>query len=555
MKAASFIYSRISAYANTLARPLRGEGLLTVAGWLRPTDLLPPLLAGLAAALTGLGLMGAAAWLIIKASFAPPLYTLTLGITFVRACGLSRAVFRYLERYLGHRLAFNAYGQWQLNLYHQAEALLPLKEGLTAQGAWLQKLVTGCADLRDSYVRTWLPLAVNTLLTLLACLALGQISYPAGLVLLSIFVLHLAAWLLLPKADLTPAETIYRNELLELCTGRQELNLSGNHAPILNRLQKTASAVENSLSQKENRLDMLSVASAVLRDAGLVFVLLLLLQITGQGVISHLELGVWLLILLTLNNEYTAILPALQQARLAKAALAELNTQTACPYFCPPHEGRVNPCGDGVANLLTVKNLCFSYPGQAPLFRNLSFSITTGQHTAIIGESGCGKTTLAYLLAGLYHPISGDILYKGSPHPDTVNPAGNLQGCYVFSDSIRANFLRLYPSIEENEIKASLHYAQLQYVLAEIGLDTPLGPDACQLSGGERNRLLTALALPSKAPLLLLDEPTASLDKEKASALLAALEKRTSQTGQTLLIITHEIILPSFFRQVIKLSP
>lgn len=522
----------------------------------------PPLLAGLASALTGLWLMGAAAWLIAKASFSPPLYTLTMGITCVRACGLSRAVFRYLERYLGHRLAFAAYGKWQLKLYRQAEALLPLREGAAAQGIWLQKLVTGCAILRDSYVRTWLPLIVNSLLTLLACLSLGYVSCQAGLFLLSVFVLQLAVWPLLPKAVPGPAEAAYRSELLELCAGRRELHLAGNKSPILCKLQKAASAMEVSLGSREKGLDRLSAVSAVLRDAGLVILLFLLIQMTGREILSPVELGVWLLMLLALNNEYEAILPALQQAKLAQAVLPELSNQSSASAEsgmpakqsnCPPPEGRGSAPDAKMTDLLTVKDLCFSYPGRAPLFRELSFRIGKGQHTAIIGESGCGKTTLAYLLAGLYQPTGGSILDKEGSRRDKAELAANLQGCYVFSDSIRDNFLRLYPSIDEKEITACLHCTQLQDILAGVGLDAPLGPDACRLSGGERNRLLTALALPSKAPLLLLDEPTASLDKKKASALLDALEERVIRTGQTLLIITHEIIPADFLRQVIRL--
>ena len=78
------------------------------------TELLAALLAGFLSAVCSIGLMGTAAWLISKAALQPPLYALTLGITMVRACGIGRAAFRYLDRWFSHRLAFRCYAQLQL---------------------------------------------------------------------------------------------------------------------------------------------------------------------------------------------------------------------------------------------------------------------------------------------------------------------------------------------------------------------------------------------------------------------------------------------------------
>ena len=100
-----------------------------------------------------------------------------------------------------------------------------------------------------------------------------------------------------------------------------------------------------------------------------------------------------------------------------------------------------------------------------------------------------------------------------------------------------------------------LECAQLGNLAASLphGLDTPLGYDGSRLSGGERNRLLTALALASPAPLLILDEPTAGLDKKTASRLLDGLFERARKRHQTLLVITHDSNIPDRFSQIISL--
>ena len=100
-----------------------------------------------------------------------------------------------------------------------------------------------------------------------------------------------------------------------------------------------------------------------------------------------------------------------------------------------------------------------------------------------------------------------------------------------------------------------LECAQLGSLAASLpqGLDTPLGYDGSRLSGGERNRLLTALALASPAPLLILDEPTAGLDNKTASLLLDDLLERAHKQHQTLLVITHDSSILDRFSQVIEL--
>lgn len=519
-----------------------------------PRELIPALAAGLLAALTGLGLMGASAWLITKASFAPPLYTLTLGITCVRACGLARAVFRYLERYLSHKLAFRAYGLLQQAVYAKAEAALPLLTGQTAQGDWLERLVSGCAILRDSYVRALLPLAVTALLTGTGCWALAPLSLPAACLLALTYCVHFLCWPLLP-VQAAQAAASYREGLLELTDGGEEIISAGSSALYLSRLSQKARSYQADAARQEQRLDWLETALALLRSAGFTLLLALLYGAALEGRLDGVGLAVWLLLLLTLWQDYTALLPALMQLRQITPLLPDLSP-AACSDF--PEEALPQTVAGTSGCLLKANDLGFAYPCQAPLFQGLCFSVAPRQHTAIIGESGCGKTTLAYLLAGLYPAQAGQILLQGraisAPRPELL--AACLQGCYAFSTSIRSNFLRLYPGLTEAEILDCLACTQFLPVLECLpeGLDEPLGEDAAKLSGGERLRLLIALALASPAPLLLLDEPTASLDKKTASALLDALFDRAGKHGQTLLVITHDLPQLDRFAQVINIK-
>ena len=250
----------------------------------------------------------------------------------------------------------------------------------------------------------------------------------------------------------------------------------------------------------------------------------------------------WLLLLLTLSQDYAGLFPALQQLKEAGKALENFKgsgTLTA---------GERIPVQTSIETLLKVDRLSFGYQPGTPLLENFSLTIAPGQHTALLGESGRGKTTLAYLLTGLYPPEEGTI-------ECSCHVAGNLQGCFVFRGSIRENFLHLHPDLSEEDMQSCLECAQLGSLAASLplGLDTPLGYDGSRLSGGERNRLLTALALASPAPLLILDEPTAGLDKKTASRLLDGLFERARKRHQTLLVITHDSSILDRFSQVIEL--
>ena len=527
-----------------------------------PQKGLPALLAAFLAAASGIALIGAAAWIIASAALAPPLSALTLGITCVRACGVARAVFRYLERLLSHRLAFACYEELQLATYRQSVAKLPLREGAMREGEFLHDLLTGCETLRDFYLRTVPPPLLAGLIALLTVAALLPLSAPGALFVLLLYLLHLALpHFVLTEESLRAESAAYRSTLLDLVDGRTELHLAGaiSHAHAM--LDEAAQVFQEKQAKKRHRREILFTLLDVLRVGLWVTLMALLVPEVQAGAISGIEYAVWALVLEAALAEYRGLPAATLGAAAAKQAASSILPEeriAAQKEVIPIEETSVPPAA---SPLLEARNISFAYQQGLPILENLSFCIKRGEHTAIIGESGAGKTTLASLLLRLWDVDSGTLLYDGTAHTRLTADAvrahfgAALQGSCLFSTSVRDNFERLHEGITEDAMWQALETAQLADVVRALpqGLDEPLDENASRLSGGQRSRLLTALALAREASLLLLDEPTAGLDAARGTKLIAAVLEALDKKGGTLIVITHDLPLLSHMKQVISL--
>lgn len=538
-------------------------------------EFLPVLLVSLMALFTGLALLGASAWLVASAALMPPLYTLALGITTVRACGIGRAVFRYGERYLSHRMAFRILTEIRTSFYDRAAKVLPLRSGPARQGEFLHDLLTGADELRDFYVRALLPIAAIGTITALTTWLLTGVIGPWALALPALYLARLVLSCASRKTGEERQRTrdaAYRSALLDAAGGADELICAGRE-PALKRLSAPAHDLLEGALQLA-RTDAKRDAAENLLDTTVLMALLalLILRVT-QGALRGIDLCVYFLVLQTLLVEFRTLPEAVRQGRrslLAARFLPERQIgETAAtdekagePERMPaPAQATSRDADAASQTLLEAKDLSFSYRQGQGVLQGLSFRIARGQHTAIVGASGAGKTTLAALLLGVWPPDSGTLRLCGTPYHEL--PAGAIQqaiaalpqGSVLFAGSIRENFARYRPACKEEDIRAALSDAQLSEVVAALpqGIDTPLGEDACFLSGGQRNRLLSAIAIAGREPIVLLDEPTCGLDQETAAALMAALFARVQETGQTLLTITHERTLLHHFQQTIEL--
>ncbi|MEX5299631.1 ABC transporter ATP-binding protein [Kocuria sp. CPCC 205292] len=196
---------------------------------------------------------------------------------------------------------------------------------------------------------------------------------------------------------------------------------------------------------------------------------------------------------------------------------------------------------------LVFDRVTFAYGTGRPVLDRLSFTVPAGSITAIVGPSGAGKSTLLALVERFYDPVAGSIRLGGTDvravsRAELRARIGFVeQNAPVLAGSLRENLVLAAPEADEESCWAVLDAVNLRERVRSHpeGLDATVGDDGAGLSGGERQRLAIARALLADTPLLLLDEPTASLDSRNEKALQTAI--RSAAAGRTVLIVAHRL--------------
>lgn len=197
---------------------------------------------------------------------------------------------------------------------------------------------------------------------------------------------------------------------------------------------------------------------------------------------------------------------------------------------------------------IAFRDVCFSYVPEEPVLKGISFRAENQKLTAIVGDSGSGKSTILNLIAKYYEPDSGTISIGGKAI-DSVSAGRVLeqismvdQDIFLFNDTVRENIRHARPSATDADVEAACRAANCDTFIRrmEKAYDTQIGENGGLLSGGERQRLSIARAILKGSPILLLDEATANLDIENELAVKQAISNLLAEK-KTVIMIAHTL--------------
>ena len=228
----------------------------------------------------------------------------------------------------------------------------------------------------------------------------------------------------------------------------------------------------------------------------------------------------------------------------------------------PEHPRR---CPDPALERIAFREVSYSYPagdgedGRAPVLRDVSFNLEPGETLALVGASGCGKSTLASLLLRLADPSAGGILCGGvdlrevDPREWQRRIASIAQRPMLFSATVADNVRLADPAATDERVRAALADAGALDFAASLpdGLETVIGDGGRKLSAGQAQRIALARAFLRDAALVVLDEPTANLDAEAATAIAATAERLIAE--RTALVVVHRPELARLADRVLEL--
>jgi thiol reductant ABC exporter CydC subunit len=486
-------------------------------------------------------LMGVSAWLISKAAQQPPFLDLSVAAVGVRFFGISRGVFRYIERLVGHEVALSMQSALRLKTYSALARTTLLGR---RQGDLLVRVVADVGAIEDIIVRIVQPFLAAALVVAGVTALLGRFSLPAALVILASAIVGglIVPWLtavLSLRAD--TAAVPLRGELgvvvHDLSRNAVDLAAYGAEARALARMN----AVDQALRQTEERAAWAKGIGAGLQTiaagCGVLGGLWIGAVAVANGTMGERLLAVLVLTPLALHEVFATFAQAAQTWTRARVALGRVAAIVDAP---PVGQGDVAVRDPRETPTLHCEQLTIGWPGEPPVATGLDLDVSPGQAVGVMGPSGVGKTTLAATIMGLIPPASGTLA--------TTGRIGYLaQDAHIFATTIEENVRIGNKDATVEEVRAAL---------AEAGLDLPLdrvaGEMGVGLSGGEIRRLALARLFAGDYRLLILDEPTEHLDRETADALMD--ELFAGVAGRPVLVITHDESVAARCDRVLTMS-
>ncbi len=499
-------------------------------------------------------LLGAATALLVGAVVREE----SLDTLVILVCTLAplSALFFYLESWQAHDMAFRLLAKMRMDLYEKLEPLAPAYMVKRRSGDFVSVVGGDVETVEYFFAHAVTPMIVAVVI-------------PGALLIALLFIAWPIAAVLAPFLAAVAISPFFANTRIERLGTEIRGRMGDIHAYMVDSIQGMREI--SAFGRGKARTDELTqqgwaYAGHLVRfQKSQAFQIGFMEAMMGLGGLAVLATGVWLVLDGQLERTQLPLVSVLALAsfspitELARTMKQMMETLAASRRILAIHDEPIPvQDGPGVSEpndenrprhpSLEFENVAFSYaPGDPQALADVSMDVPNGQTVSIVGRSGAGKTTIAYLMMRFWDPDQGDIELEGTPLDrfslDDLRSRMALvaQDTYLFNDTVRENIRLGRQNATDEEVEEAARQANAAGFIESFpdAYDTQVGERGMQLSGGQRQRIAIARAILKNAPVLILDEATSHLDAISEATVREALSRLMA--GRTTVVIAHRL--------------
>ncbi|WP_410982203.1 thiol reductant ABC exporter subunit CydC [Bacillus cereus] len=525
------------------------------------------LILGLLGVSSGAMLLFISGYLISKSSLRPEnIMAVYVPIVATRAFSIGQAVFHYVERLVGHDVVLRILEKMRTKLYRIVEPQALFLRSRFQTGDVLGVLSEDIEHLQNLYLRTIFPSILALAIYSIFVVVLGAFDWMFALIAGSMLAVIV---FLLPFVSLF----MMKQHHVILKQGRNRLYQQLTDAVFgLSDWQASGRTAEFVKEYTEQNVQLVKIEKKMkrwhhIRD-GIIHLIVGMVVIsmviwTGNqaesGQIAPTVIAAFILMTLSITNALIPVSDAIDRIPSYIESAHRLNSVEN--EMAPQDEQEKGEDKSDVVPKdveIELRNVSYSYPESNELvLKDVSLKIKAGKKIAILGRSGTGKSTLLKLLTGALSPITGQVLLNGKlAHTNLLSKYISVlnQKPHLFDTTIGNNVRIGRPEAADQDIWKALEQAQIASHIQSLpnGLQTKMHEMGKRFSGGERQRVAFARTLMQEAPIIVLDEPTISLDPKTEVALLETMFAATKD--KTVIWVTHHLVGIEYVDEIIFLE-
>jgi ATP-binding cassette subfamily C protein CydD len=489
---------------------------------------------------------------------------LTLPLEVLLSVVLARATVAWGRELVAHRSSARAKAQLRAALLAHLGALGPSRPGEQRTGE-LAVLATRGIDALDGYFSLYLPQLCLAVIVPIAVLAvvldrdwISALIIAGTLPLIPLF-MALVGMATRDRMELQ-LRTLHQlaGHFLDVVGGLPTLKVFGRAKAQIRTIDEVTDRYRRAAI---STLRVTFLSSLILELIATISVALVAVEIGLRLMDGHLGLRTALFVLVLAPEAYLPLRLLGTQYHASEEGMGAARQVFAVLETPLPARGRLTDVPDPARAVISVEDLRVQYPERTgPALDGLSLTVEPGEILAVTGPSGCGKSTLLAVLLGFLEPQSGSVCIDGvelaglDPDAWRARVSWMPQRPHLFAASIADNIRLGRHGATSAAVWDAVDAAGLSAVVSRQphGLETMLGDRGSGLSVGERQRVALARAFLRDAPLLLLDEPTANLDRATEDEVLGALERLV--VGRTVVVVAHRPALVALADRVLELG-